>query len=195
MVQKGDGGRELCIWCSFNAISQEVCLFSTNLWRRPSGSQQVQFVLKTGMGKHGKFLCTSVFNQHLGHFFSPYIFSLASEFSALSCINPSFPSGEKPMEYLENLEQSFRSLHCVRNWPFKYQEKVFIILQWRETHTKEVRLPTDLWFPKLSATVSLVKGNGLQLVQTDHAPLSTAQAACLKNKQPEKQMESTDSSP
>jgi len=28
MVQKGDGGRELCIWCLFNAISQEVCLFS-----------------------------------------------------------------------------------------------------------------------------------------------------------------------
>lgn len=68
-MQKGDGGRELCIWCLFNVISQEDCLFFINLRKRPSGSQQIQFDLKTGTGNHGKCFYSSVFNQNLGHFF------------------------------------------------------------------------------------------------------------------------------
>lgn len=112
-MQKGDGGRELSIWCLFNAISQEDCLFFINLRKRPSSSQETQFDLNTGTGNHGKCFYSSVFNQHLGHFFSPYVFSSPSEFSALYW---SFPSGEKSMECLEDLEQPFGCLHCCRNW-------------------------------------------------------------------------------
>lgn len=69
------------------------------------------------------------------------------------------------MQCLEDLEQPFGCLHCCRNWPFKYQKKMFIFLQRRrETHTNEVRLHTDPWLTKLSAAFALVKGNGLQLL-------------------------------
>lgn len=46
----------------------------------------------------------------------------------------------------------------------KYQEKIFIFLQRRETSTNEVRLPTDPWLTKLSAAFALVKGKDSQLL-------------------------------